>query len=87
MVSQRMKELNNEQLKQTNKHEELFELNQIVTNHTPQPSPNPSSSPFLFKFRRTRSTSVQFVSYTDSSMRRSLNILSETPLCKPPITT
>lgn len=75
-----MKELNNEQIKQTNKHEELYELNRMVINHTPHPSPDP----FIFRFRRTRSTSSPFViSHIDNSIHRSFNILTETPLCKP----
>lgn len=89
IVSQRMKEINNEQLKQTSKHKELYELNQLITNNPPPPpsSPDPSISSFLYKFRRTRSTSVPGVSYSDQSIHRSYDLLCQTPLCKPPTIT
>jgi hypothetical protein len=84
IVSQRMQELTNEKLKQTNKHEELYELNRMVINQNPQTAPVSRNSPFLFKFRRTRSTSVPYVDLrTNSLIHRSFSILAETPLCKP----
>jgi len=84
IVSQRMKELNNEQIKQSSKHKELDELNRILTL---QPSPDPSTSSFLLKFRRLRSKSVPGVSYSNCSIHQSFDILCETPLCKPPTVT
>lgn len=87
IVSQRMKELNNEQIKQSSKHTELDELNRILTNNPPQPSPDPSTSSFLLKFRRLRSKSVPGVSYSNCSIHQSFDILCETPLCKPPTVT
>jgi len=82
-----MKELNNQQIKQSSKHQELDELNQILTNNPPQPSPNPSTSSLLLKFRRLRSKSVPGVSYSDYSIHQSFDILCQTPLCKPPTVT
>jgi len=87
IVSQRMKELNNQQIKQSSKHQELDELNRILINNPPQPSPNPSTSSLLLKFRRFRSKSVPGVSHSNYSIHQSFNILCETPLCKPPTVT
>jgi hypothetical protein len=82
-----MKELNNELIRQSSKNEELDELNRIITNNPLQPSPDPSTSSFLLKFRRSRSTSVPGVSYSDCSIHRSFDVLCQTPLCKPPTIT
>ncbi len=78
-----MKELNNEQIRRSSRHEELDELNRIITNKSPQLSPDPSPSSFLLKIRRSRSISVPGSS-NDSIHRRSFDILCQTPLCKPP---
>ena len=78
IVSQRVKELTNEQLKKANKHEELYELNRMVIN------PTPPTTPIPFRFRRIRSTSVPYVDLRANSLiHRSFSILAETPLCKP----
>ena len=82
-----MKEINNEQHRQSSKNEELDELNRIATNSTPQPSPDPSTSSFLLRFRRGRSTSVPAACHSDYSSPRSFDTLCETPLCKPPMIT
>ena len=84
-VSQRMKELNNERMKQSSKHQELDELNELVTKSSQQLSPDSPTSVFLSKFRRARSTSIPAVSLSDSSfIHRSFEVLCQTPLCKPP---
>jgi hypothetical protein len=68
-------------IKRSSQHEELDELNRIVTNNTQPLSPAPS---LLFKFRRSRSTSIPVLSYLNySTEHRSYDVLCQTPLCKP----
>ncbi|CAF1200834.1 unnamed protein product [Adineta steineri] len=90
-VTQRVNQLNNEQRKHSNKHEEFNEINERKTYRSLQSSPEVTSTPssFLFKFRRARSTSVpsENISLNTPIERRSYDILSQTPLCKPPIIT
>ena len=74
IVSQRMKKL-----KRSSQHEEIDELNRIVTNSF-QPL-SPARSPLLFKFRRSRSRSIPVLSY--STERRSYDVLCQTPLYNP----
>ena len=72
MVSQRMKELNGQQT------EYIEQSNRIL-----QLSPDPSLTTFFSKFRRGRSTSFPFVSFKSPHIQQSVDLLTETPLCKP----
>jgi hypothetical protein len=86
IVSQRMKQLNKQQIKQSSKHEELEELNRIMIKN-PQQSPSDPSS-FLLKFRRQRSKSIPNVFYLKSAgVHQSLNVLYQTSPSKPPTIT
>jgi len=88
MVSKRVKELNNEQRKQSSRHEELDELNRITIHNSQQLSPDLSTGSFLHKFRRSRSTSIPCTFNSDYLREhRSFDILCQTPLCKPPTIT
>jgi len=87
-VSKRVKELNNEQRKQSSRHQELDELNRITIHNAQQLSPDLSTGSFLHKFRRSRSTSNPCAFNSDDlGDHRSFDILCQTPLCKPPAIT
>ena len=80
--SDEMKRLSNvsQRIKQIQHNEEFSHL---LSSHTPQSSPDLSLSSFLAKFRRGRSTSFPFVNFHSNTIQKSLDILTETPLCKP----
>ena len=85
IVSARMKELNNERIKQTSRHKQFEELNEIVINHSLSTSPVSSPSSYLFKFRRSHSTSIpaEIPQSNSPPEHRSYDVLCQTPLCKP----
>lgn len=89
-LTQRLEELNNEQIKQSSRYQELNLLNRITTNIPQQPSSEVSTTPFLQKFRRGRSNSSSIPDKSNLESlteHRSFEALCHTPLCKPPTIT